>query len=165
MTRRVLLVVALFAVAVALVAAALQYRHRVAAEDRVSLATGVGTNVSVDLATRTLLLDLFIDNRGAYPITLVNISVVTPGLAVVPGTAGNDGGRTRLPAKVPRDQTFEKTLIVRPDCTKRLPKAPKVRLVATSSRGRHHAMVLPPFGPLAQLWTMSVRSACFDKPQ
>jgi len=161
----VLLGAALLSAILALAFAVQQYRHRVAAEDRVSLSTGIDTSVSVDLSTRTLLFDLFIDNRGRYAVTLDNISVVTSGLAVVPGVAGVDGGATLLPARVPGGQSFRTTMILRPDCTKRLPVTPEFRLVATTSRGRRHITVLPAAAPLAQLWAISVRSACFDNPQ
>jgi hypothetical protein len=165
LTWRVLLGVALLSAIFALATAVQQYRHRVAAEDRVSLATGIDTSVSVDLSTRTLIFDLFIANRSRYAVTLDNISVVTSGLAVVPGAAGGDGGAALLPARVPGGQSFETTLILRPDCTKRLPVTPEFRIVATTSRGGRHIRVLPTAAPLAQLWATSVRSACSDKPQ
>lgn len=162
---RVLLGVALLAAITTVAVAAQQYRQRLAAEDRVSLTTGSDTAVSVDLSTRTLLLDLVIDNRGRYPVTLVGISVMTPGLSVVPGRAGNDGAPAVLPAKVGNGQTLGTTLILRPDCAHRLPSPPQFRLAVTSSRGRRHVRVLPPFAPLSELWAESVKSACFDKPE
>ena len=164
-TTRVLVVVALLAVGVVVAGAAQQYRHRIATEDRVSLATGAGTSVSVDLATRTLLVDLVIDNRSPYAVTLVDISPVTPGLSLVPETTRDEGAATVLPARVSRQQQFETTLIIVPDCTQRLPQAPAFRVVVTSSCRRRHVVQLPPFGPLAQLWASSARSACFDKPE
>ena len=164
-TRRVLLIGLLAMIGFAVAAAGMKYRQRVSAEDRISLATAPNTGVSVDLATRTLLFDLVIDNRSPYAVRLDGLSVATPGLSVVPDTAINGDGATALPARLPREDQFVTTLRLRPDCRNALPGTPAFRLVATSSSGHRHVIALPPFGPLAQLWAESVRSACFDNAE
>jgi hypothetical protein len=164
-TQRVLLIGLLVAIGLALAAGGQKYRQRVTAEDRVSLVTATSTGVSADLATRTLLLDLVVENRSPYGVTVVQLNVVTPGLSVVPQTAGDSDGATALPARVRRLDQFETTLTLRPNCKTSLPGPPEFTLVATSSRGHRHVIQLPPFGPIAQLWAESVKSACFDKPE
>jgi len=158
-TWRVLMIVVVLVTGLAIAALVDHYRHRLAAEDRVSLATASDTSLNVDLATRTLLLELSIENGGPYAVTLDSLSVGTPGLVVEPLSAG-----TQLPARLPTQDQFQTTLQLRPDCTN-LPKLPAFRVIATSSRGRRHIVLLPPYEPIAQLWMASVRSACFGKPE
>jgi hypothetical protein len=159
-SRRVLVIVVLLLGGVALGNFVHHYRQRLATQDRVSLATGSDTSLNVDLATRTLLLGLSIENASPYVVTLDSLNVQTAGLVVEPRAAGTP----RLPVRLPPQDVFQTMLQLRPDCT-RLPTLPAFRVVATSTRGHRHAILLPAFKPLAQLWTICVRSACSDKPQ